>query len=701
MTGGPTLPQPLASSPEISQWLDFATDGTVALRSGRVELGQGNLTAFVQIAAEELDVAPGRISIIGADTRSTPNEGFTSGSMSMPVGGQCVRLAASAARELLLAEAAKLLQRGKEELSIVDGAILAGSVPTDLTLWKLAAEVSLDVDIARHAAPKPPAQRSIVGRSLPRIDLQEKITGAPFVHDLGLEGMLHGRPVHPPTMRARGVTLDMDRLRQRPGVMEAIRDGAFIGIIAEREVDAIAAARWAAGAARWDDEAEFSGDPVEQIAESCEPSEVVHSAGALDDAQGERVATTVSRPYISHASIGPSCAVARWTGGRLTLWSHTQGAFPLRDALAMVFDIAPERIDVIHMPGAGCYGHNGADDAALDAALMARAVPGRPVRVVWSRADEFTCAPLGPAMVTSAEATIDQTATITSMQVMANSAPHGNRPGRNGAPNLRAAAYLDAPFAVPRSSDIPAASGGGADRNATPLYDIAHQVISKRVVHELPFRTSSLRALGGYLNVFAIETLMDDLAASRGIDPVEFRLRHLSDPRARDVITATARAANWPGTEQEGVGTGLGFARYKNTAAWCAVIARVEVSEEVRVTHAWSRIDAGEAINPDGIINQTEGGIIQATSWTLKEALALDGAAVDTAGWEAYPILRFSEVPEMDVQVIDRPEEPMLGCAEAAQGPTAAAIGNAVFRALGVRARDLPLTRDRLVAALT
>jgi len=698
-----TAPAMLAKAPLISDWIRFLPDRRVEVLSGRVELGQGNLTALLQIAADELDVDPARLSITGADTTRTPNEGFTSGSMSIVLGGMAIRHAASAARQVLLTEAAKLLQEEVGALSVADGVILRDGLDAELDLWRLAEMVALDVDVAAHAAPKAPAERRLSGTSLPRIDIAERVSGHPFVHDIWLEGMLHGKPVHPPSLGARLVALDLEGLEARPGVVVAVRDGSFVGVVAESEHAAIRAAEWARNRAEWVCDDAAPADPVAAIAATDEPVETVFAAG--DDpaaVTGRVVETEVSRGYLSHGSIGPSAAVATWAGERLTVYSHTQGAYPLRDALAMVFAVPADTVEVIHRNGAGCYGHNGADDVALDAALLARAVPGRPVKVVWSRADEFAAAPLGPAMVTRARAVLGEDGRIAAMDVLTSSAPHGNRPGRGGTPNLRAAAYLGEPLPPARSADVPFASGGGADRNAVPGYDIASLKVAKRVVHALSYRTSSLRALGATLNVYAIETLIDDIAAELGTDPVALRLAHLADPRARAVVEAVrdAAGADFAVEAGEGAGWGLGYARYKNTAAYCAVAARVEVDESVRVTDVFAAIDPGEAINPDGVINQTEGGILQAASWTLKEKIAFDGPAVATQSWLDYPILTFSEVPRVTVSVIARPDEPPLGSAEGAQGPTAAALGNAVFRALGVRVRALPLTRDAILDAL-
>jgi len=696
-----SIPIQLKDSPLISDWLTFDFDQHITVLTGRVELGQGNLTALLQIAAEELDAPIKFMSILGGDTTRTPNEGFTSGSLSIVQSGMAIRWAASAARHLLLKHAQPLLQKPLDMLSIIEGVVQQNDKPTLLSIWELAKKVNFDVPVVDHASPKPHHERRLVGTSVPRVDLVDRIMGSPFVHDLKFDGLLYGRPVHPPSMSCVLEKIDMAQLRMRPGVVKAIRDGSFVGVIAQNEVDAIAAANWAHKNATWRSIPTSNLDPIKEIELSDEASEIVHTTGNLEAVKGKVFSTTVSRPYLSHGSIGPSAAVAQWQDGKLKVWSHTQGVFPLQSALAMVFGIPVNSIEVFHRAGSGCYGHNGADDVALDAALLARDVDGQPVKVVWSRADEFRCSPLAPGMVTKVTATLNSEQKIIGMEVMANSAPHGNRPGRSGSPNLRAAAYLDHPFIPAKSADVPLANGGGADRNAVPLYAIENLNISKRVVHNLPYRTSSMRGLGAFLNVYAIETLMDQIAFEVGEDPFDFRIRHLADPRACDVIERVREMAKKiiTASTQEGVGWGLGFAKYKNTAAYCAIVVRVEVIETVHVSHVYAVVDTGEVINPDGAINQTEGGILQSMSWTLKESIKFDGPSVSTENWLDYPILKFSELPEVHVSLIDRPECPPLGCAEAAQGPIAAAIGNAVFNAIGVSVPNLPLTKDALLKA--
>ena len=696
------LPPPLADAPLVSDWIRFDPVEGFVILSGRVELGQGNLTALLQMAADELGVAPADLRIVGADTTRTPNEGFTAGSMSVPFGGMAIRFAASAFRRLALGQAAQRLGCDPDELSVASGRILRSGRDSGLAFGDVAGGISGDVPVAEHADPKPPAERRLAGSALDRIDLEERIVGAPFVHDMTLPGMLHGRAMHPRAAGGMPGAVDLDALRARPGVLEVVHDGAFIGVVAERARDASAAADWLHARTAWSVPEVVEADPLRAIAASNAAGEGLLRTGDAAAAEGENYEFEASRRFLSHGSIGPSAAVAVWREGRLTVWTHSQGVFPLRQALALVFHCEPGAIDVIHRPGAGCYGHNGADDAALDAALLARAVPGRPVKVVWSRADEFTLSPLGAPMRTRARAVVGADGRLSALQVSVRSAPHSNRPSRDGAPGLRAAAYLSQPMPSPPPADLPLARGGGASRNAIPLYVVPNADVDCALVSDLPWRTSSLRSLGAFVNVYAIECLMDRVAAERGEDPVEFRLRHLDDPRARAVIEGAASDAAdlMQGAGGDGEGWGLGFARYKNIGAYCAIVARVRVDEDVRVTALRACADIGEVINPDGARNQIEGGMIQSMSWTLKESMPIEGGRVAAESWLDYPIVTFSEVPETRVRLIARPEEPPLGAGEASQGPTAAALGNAVRHALGQHVPDLPLTRDAIMRAL-
>jgi CO/xanthine dehydrogenase Mo-binding subunit len=372
----------------------------------------------------------------------------------------------------------------------------------------------------------------------------------------------------------------------------------------------------------------------------------------------------------------------------------------LRADLAIVLKLPVESIVVEHMEGAGCYGHNAADDVALDAVLLAKAAGGRPVRVQWSRHDEMCHAPFGAAMAIEIEADLDADNEIIGWRHAIWSNGHAARPGRATQPALLAASEIANPYPRMISSNPPAANGGGGDRNSVPLYDLPVWTVTSHRLLTMPVRTSALRTLGAQGNVFAIESLLDEIAALRGEDPVAFRLRHLQDERAKDVIRAAARRAQWKPRKQTGIGHGVGFARYKNTGAYCAAIAEIEGTDDIRVKRLTLAVDVGEAINPDGVINQIEGGAIQATSWVLKERVRFDRTHIISTSWTDYPILTFSEVPAVDVEIIQRPEIEPVGAGEAAHGPVTAAIANALYDCLGVRVRDLPITRDKIIAAM-
>ena len=670
---------------------------------GKVEIGQGIVTALAQVAADELDVDIGRVQMVRASTAGSPNEGITSGSLSVQQSGRAIRYVCAQIRRIFLDAASDRLGVGIDALDVEDGTISGpGNVST--SYWELAAEVSLDRDATPGATPKSSTQRTLAGKSIQRVDIPDKVFAHPrFIHDFALPGMLHGRVLRPELSAARLVTLSEDHARAVAGLVAIVRDGNFAGVVSETEDGAENALRALHKDAAWS-----SGETLpdeERLAEwlkaqPSEPTVIDTKTASGKRAKVRTIGRQYTRPYLAHASIAPSCAIAQWSGGCVHVWTHSQGVYFLRADLALVLKLPVENIIVEHMEGAGCYGHNAADDVALDAVLLAKAAGGRPVRVQWSRQDEMSHAPFGAAMAIEIEADLDAQGEIVEWRHRVWSNGHTARPGRAAQPALLAASELANPFPRYIATNPPQANGGGADRNSIPLYDFPSWEIECHRLLTMPIRTSALRTLGGQGNVFAIESFIDELATDRGEDPVALRLRHLSDSRAQDVIRSVATRANWKPDKQTGRGYGIGFARYKNTGAYCAVVAEVEGAEDVSVKRLTIAVDVGEAINPDGVINQIEGGAIQATSWVLKERVRFDRQRITSNSWASYPILRFSEVPEVQVELIPRPDSEPLGAGEAAHGPVTAAIANAVFDALGVRIRNLPITRDSLIAAM-
>jgi len=670
---------------------------------GKVEIGQGIVTALAQIAADELDVDIGRVRMVRASTTGSPNEGVTSGSLSVQQSGRAIRYACAEIRQIFLHAASDRLGVGADALDTKDGTISGpGNVST--SYWELADDVSLDREATPGVMPKLSTERTLAGNSVQRLDIPDKVFAQPrFIHDQALPGMLHGRVLRSELAAATLVDMPEAGARAVAGLVAIVRDGNFAGVVSQSEDGAEAAlkalrrsAKWSAGETLPDQ----NGLAEWLKAQPAEPTIVDKKTSSQSVGKKRTIRRQYTRPYIAHASIAPSCAMAQWTGDRVHVWTHSQGVYFLRADLALVLRLPLENITVEHMEGAGCYGHNAADDVALDAVLLAKAAAGRPVRVQWSREDEMSHAPFGAAMAIEIEADLDAQSEIINWQHSIWSNGHTARPGRAAQPALLAATELANPFPRYIATNPAQASGGGADRNSIPLYEFPSWQIECHRLLTMPIRTSALRTLGAQGNVFAIESFLDELAVERGEDPVDFRLRHLSDSRAQDVIRSVASRANWKPDKTVGIGYGLGFARYKNTGAYCAVIAEVEGAEDIRVKRLTIAVDVGEAINPDGVINQIEGGAIQATSWVLKESVRFDKQRITSNTWTEYPILRFSEVPDVHVDLIQRPDIEPVGAGEAAHGPVTAAIANAVFDALGVRIRNLPINRDSLIAAM-
>jgi CO/xanthine dehydrogenase Mo-binding subunit len=700
------LPGSLAGNPMLNAWIRIAPDGTATVCMGKVELGQGIVTALAQIAAEELDLPLARLRIISGDTERAPNEGITSGSQSIEYGGVALRLAGAEVRAILLDLAAKRLGADAATLTVADGVISAPN-GRKVTYGELAGEADLHRRVTAQVKPKPPSTHRIVGKPIARFDIPGKVTGGvAYVQDLRLPGMLHGRIVRPPNYGAKLDAIDDTKIKTMPGVVAVVRDGSFLGVIAEREEQAIKASEALRATARWTpgpalpDQAHIY-EHLQSLPD--DPHVISEKQATLPD--GARVIeATYHRPYMAHASIGPSCAVAQFADGKITVWTHSQGVFPLRNNLVMALKLPPEKIHCIHKEGSGCYGHNGADDVALDAALLARAAPGgRPVRLQWMRGDEFGWEPFGAAMVMKAKAALSADGRVVDWNYDVWSNTHSTRPDPAGN-NLLASWYLAEPQKPAPPGIIPQPAGGG-DRNAIPLYDFPRQKVVHHFLKEMPIRVSALRTLGAYANVFAIESFVDELALAAGADPVTFRLAHMKDPRARSVIEAVAKKAGWKPGEKSGTGKGrgIGFAKYKNLATYVAVIADVEVDPatgKVSVPRAWAAVDSGLIINPDGLANQMEGGIIQSASWTLHEAVKFSPTGITSRDWLTYPILTMPEAPRVEVELINRPDERPLGSGEGAQGPAVAAIANGFAAATGKRMRELPLTPDRVKAVL-
>lgn len=688
-----SLPPGLRAFPRLSSWVRLETPDRVVASTGKVEIGQGILTALRLVVAEELDVDPERVVVETAHTGRSPNEGITAGSMSLETSGAALRQAAAWLRRLLLERASAELGVDAGSLVIEDGVVSAAGVNRPIDYWQLP-PVPADFEIREATAEKAPADHRLLGRGRrARIDLAAKVRGErAFVQDTPCD--LHARVVRPPSLNHR-----LDSIRatiEAPGHL--VVDGSFVAVAHPDEYTAIRLAERIGAAARW---YTVGAQPLNgNLAEHMRQSEV--AALPLDDGRPtgrpiRNLPTThhasYSRPFLMHGSLGPSAAWARWQGGRLLARSSSQGIELLKGMLAKVLGLDPEQVEVEHSEGAGCYGHNGADDAALDVALIARALPNQAILLQWSRADEHRFEPLGPAMQVDLGACLAG-GTILHWRHDARGFTHSGRPApqRPGV-DMLASRLVAEPF-EPSPPQPARGPESGLHRNALPLYRFPSQEVVKRFCTNSPLRTSSLRSLGAHCNVFAIESFMDELAHAAGVPPDQFRRRHLGhDPRALATLDAALELAGGQTGPQ-----GLAIARYKNRQCCAAVVVEVTVSDaaDVHVERAWIAADAGRVVDRDGLVNQLEGGFVQALSWTLFEEVSFDEHGVTCTDWDDYPILRFAGVPSIETTLIDRPELDPVGAGEALQGPTSAAVANAIFAATGIRARHLPFTPDNL-----
>ena len=701
----PNLPGSLKGAPFLDSWIRIDADGGITAFTGKAEIGQGFKTAFQQIAAEQLDVPFESLKVVTADTSLTANEGYTSGSQSMQNSGTAILNAAAQVREILVAEAARRFELPDENLRTENGAVIAPD-GRRLAYGDLVGADMLHVQAQPKSKLKDPSTFKVMGQPIPRVDIPAKVTGgAAYVQDMRLPGMVHARVVRPPSYGAQLTDLDTSAVEKLPGVVKVVRDGNFLAVVATKEFQAIKAMAALSSAAKWRETATLpKQDDLPRVLTRL-PSQdfTIFEQSNPSLTPAKTVEATYTRPYQAHGSIGPSCAVAQFDDGVMTVWTHTQGVYPDRQGIAEMLRVPPASVRCIHVEGSGCYGHNGADDAAADAALIARALPTVPVRVQWTREQEHAWEPFGPAMVTRLKASLDGSGTIADWNFEVWSNTHSMRPG--GAGSMLAAQHMAQPFVPPAPRPLPLPEGGG-DRNAIPIYKFPNAKVVHHFIPAMPLRISAMRALGAYHNVFSIESFMDELAHAAGADPVEFRLKHLDDPRGRDVINKAAEAFGWRKGQKapQDRGFGFAFARYKNLAAYCAIATEVEVNRETgrpRLVRAVAAVDSGQVVNPDGLINQIEGAIVQSMSWTLYESVSFDDTRITSIDWQTYPILRFNAVPDsVEVHIINRPGQPFLGSGETGQGPAAASIANAIADATGKRLRNLPLTRKRIKDAI-
>ncbi|EQB18939.1 xanthine dehydrogenase family protein molybdopterin-binding subunit [Novosphingobium lindaniclasticum] len=701
----PDLEGSLKTDPWLDAWIRIDAEGQATVCSGKAELGQGIRTALLQVVAEELDMPPAAITFITADTGRTPDEGLTAGSHSMQDSGTALANAGANVRMLLIGAAAKRLGIPVRELDTTGDGHIAARDGRRVSYGEAARALSLHVEAVADAPRRSPQSYRTMNRDFRRVDIPAKLTGGEaYVQDMRLPGMVHARVVRGPSYGTRLTAPDIAAARKMPGVLRIIQNGQFLAIVARKEWQAIQAMRVAQTSDYVKTGPDLPGEQGPRRLQSLASREIIVEQS--DDGPKASTRTfkgSFSRPWYSHGSIGPSCAVAHLHGGELTIWSHSQGVFDMHRATAELVGLAPDKVRVIHTPSAGCYGHNGADDATAEAGLIAMQLPGVPVRLQWMREQEFGWEPCGCGMVTQIEASIGPDNKIAHWKYEVWSNSHNNR--AVGAGGYAVAQEIVPGFPMQVPAPIPMPEGDG-DRNANPLYVFNNMDIRYHFVPEMPMRVSALRSLGAHLNIFTMEAALDELAKAGGVDPLAFRLAHMQDERARAVMLRATDAFGWSkrlrGDGRRGCG--MAFARYKNRGAYCAIALEIEIEREtgaITIHRVNAAVDAGQPANPNGIRNQIEGGIIQSLSWAIHEDMTYDTSKRTGFDWGTYPILRFDQVPgSIDVDIVESAGLPFLGAGEAAQGPTSAALANAIADAAGVRLCDMPLTPAKVKAAI-
>jgi nicotinate dehydrogenase subunit B len=687
---------------QVDGFLAIDAKGNVTVYSGKVDLGTGVRTALTQIAAEELSVPLERVTVIQGDTLLTPDQGITFASLSIQNGGMQIRQAAATARDALLNQAATTLGVAKDALTISKGTVTSKSGGKRVSYAQLVGGRDFQLKLDPKAPLKDPKDYTIVGQPIARLDIPDKVTGRfTYMHDFKVKGMIHARVIRPRAMKATLQAWNDFDCRKIPGYIGAIHKGNYLAVLGRSEWAAIKASK--AVETTWSD---WQGLPDKaalwewlrkvKINKDEELQKIGNSAEAMKTPQAKIVSASYNFAIHTHGSIGPSCAVAEYKDGKLTCWSASQQTHLLRKQIANMLGMAPDDVRCIYIDGSGCYGRNGHEDAAADAALLAKET-GLPVRVQWMRQDEHGWDPKGPPTLYDHRAAIDDKGIVLAWESEVFA------PDR---PKDIAVTLLPAELAgLPRDEAHP----GNIHQSLAIPYTIANIKATAHWLAETPFRPSWIRTPGRMQNTFANESFVDELAAAVGMDPLDFRLRNLNDPRGVELLQRLAKLANWPsrtGRVQAGdvvKGRGVSYVRYELVRTYVGVVADVEVDKKtgkVAVKKFYVAHDCGQIINPDGLKNQIEGNVVQTTSRTLLEELQFDRAKVTSVDWKTYPILKFPDVPDVAIDLIDRPTEKPWGAGEPTAAVVPSAIANAIFDATGARLRSVPFTPEKVLAAL-
>lgn len=682
----------LNQNPKLSSWLKFLENGDVLVKTGKVEIGQNIKTALVQIAAEELNLNMNRIKIISGDTDKTPDEMYTAGSFSIEHSGTAIRKAAAFALKIILDEAVKYFKVNKKSLIVNNGYVYKKGFPelkkTYIELLGNCAR-AYHLNIDKNIKTKDVNNFTIVGKSIHKIEEEKIVNGEEyFIHDIYRENMVYGRVIRPyfyfndiDYSKLKNITENFDNVT-------FIKNNNFLAAVSDDEEKLINCVNTIRSSLNFKKtEKNVDNNNLYTYMQTLQSIDV-NVADKKSNIVSKNVTTLKAiykKPYVAHASLGPSLALACYNKEKLTIYTHSQGVFPLRKEISKLLKMNENKIHIIHKPGAGCYGHNGADDVAIDAALIALEIPNKWIKLQWDRTDEFIWEPYGSPMIIDLQAKLDKDKNITSLNTEIISDTHSTRPMNGG--NLISEWYIK--NGLPKNELKPME---GAYRNAIPKYTIPELTIKTRFI-KTPLRVSAFRSLGALGNIFALESFIDECAIYTGNDPVEFRLKHLDDDRAINVISTVKKISHFKyNSSFNGFGTGIAFAQYKNHAGYVAVVVKLSIENNtIKLNNIYAAADVGLIINPDGVKNQLEGGIVQALSITFLENVKIKNGNPAIYNYDTYPIINFNKIPPIEIVLLENKKNTAVGAGEASMGPTVAALCNAIYNATGKRIRKLPL----------
>ncbi len=695
----------LEAYPRISDWITVQ-NGRLLIRTGKVDIGQRISTALIQIVHEELTTPPERIDIAPVRTGYAPDEGITSGSNSIENSGHALRCAAATLRSKSIALASSRLGGAEEDWHLLNATLCLSGTNHQIDIMDLIVDIALEARVDPNVSPQPRGKDALPHPKMR--GLEEMVRGKfTYIQDLDFPGMQHARIIRPPHVNARLRGIDQSAIGELQALgFFVIHDGSFIALVGPREWPLVKGTSRLAAACDWD---HGGGLPETNIFEHLNATHAsrfavidgVPSVASVPDAlKSPNHAARFERPYLMHGSLAPSAAAANWTGQKLNLHSQSQGIYPLRASIADSLDLEENQVEITHVPGSGCYGHSGADDATFEAALIAMALPNKPILLKWTREDEHSWEPYGPAMAVELAATL-AAGKIARFSADTYSDTHRGRPrsgaNRSGPAKLLANRFRSSPIG-PKPAMPNMGWHAGMHRNLDPIYDFDEKRLIKNLVSGLPHRTSALRCLGAAANIFAIESFMDELACRQGADPIDFRRFHLNDPRADAMLAEMGKQIKTRPELASGCGRGVAYAQYKNQMTRIGVCVELEVNDraEIHLMNVDIVADAGRVIDEEGLTAQLEGGCIQAASWALYEQVIWDRDGILSRDWDSYPVIRFDNIPTINVTILDRPDMKSVGAGEASPGPVLAAIANAVFDATGLRMRRMPFTPDAI-----